>query len=96
MPLFFIHTYFGVKEFVDAPKKECRMKYNGEVIYIIVATFAISMCVTFTLMLVFIILPTWWRKYQHRRRTSNITQRLGALNGLDEGLVDDNVVNGFD
>jgi len=59
MPLFLLHTYFGGREFFHADLIGCRSHYDGEVFYIIIFMFAVSMCFVFGLLLLCILLPSW-------------------------------------
>lgn len=86
MPVFVIHTILGGEQFFNAPLMECRKQYKGEVFYIIVFMFAVSMCVVFILLLLCILLPTWIRKFKRRRRTR---QLAGRIQGMD-GMIDAN------
>ena len=84
MPLFFLHTYKGGQEYLNADLMKCRMLYQGEVMYIILFMFAISMCFVFALLLLCVLLPTWLNKCCRKHRGgANIQERLDALNEED-------------
>ena len=70
MPIFLVHTILGGEEFLLADMYTCRQNYDGEVFYIIVFMFAVSMCFVFVLLLFCILLPIWIRKLRRRRRTT--------------------------
>lgn len=72
MPLFILHTWVGGHEFFTADKMTCRLLYQGEVIYIIIFMFQVSMCFVFVLLFLCILLPTWLSKCPGWRRR-NIT-----------------------
>lgn len=67
MPIFMVHTILGGAMFFEAPEG-CRGVYHGEVFYIIVLMFAVSMAFVFILLLFCILMPTWIRKIRRRRR----------------------------
>ena len=101
MPIFVCHTYFGGQEFFNSNLTECREKYQGEVFYIVIFMFAISMCFVFALMLLCVILPTWIKYLTRRRNNRVLAQRLAGMDGLvedfieaDAGDEDDNEENG--
>ena len=80
MPVFVAHTALGGQQFFAADKMKCRMEYQGEVIYIILFMFEISMCFVFVLLLLCILLPTWCNNFFPRRRGNDVQDRLDALN----------------
>jgi len=86
MPLFFIHTWFGGHEFFEAgtKKDQCRTKYQGEVFYVIIYMFALSMCFVFVLLFFCVLMPVWIKNFRNRRRRRNLAGRLEHMDGLIE------------
>ena len=70
MPVFFIHTILGGQQFFKADVGKCRTVHQGEVFYIIMFMFALSMCLVFFLLFACILAPNWIKKIKHRRRTA--------------------------
>ena len=68
MPLFIVHTIVGGIEFFKADLMACRAAYQGEVFYIIIFMFAVSMCFVFVLLLLCVLMPTWVKNARRRRR----------------------------
>lgn len=64
MPTFIIHTIIGGHSFVNADLTTCRKEYQGEVLYILTFMFACSMCVVFALLLLCVLIPTWYEQHQ--------------------------------
>jgi len=98
MPLFFAHTIMGGHSFFSADKFKCRMLYEGEVMYIILFMFAISMCFVFLLLLTCVILPTYISKIcpSRNRGADNIQERLDALRNEDEYDFNEAFLDGED
>jgi len=88
MPLFNLHTYFGGQQFFASPLKECRTVYQGEVLYIVMFLFSVSMSFVFGLLLLCVLIPTWINNFFGRRRRRNryadVQERLDALNNYDD------------
>lgn len=85
MPIFLVHTILGGEEFLLADMYTCRQNYDGEVFYIIVFMFAVSMCFVFVLLLFCILLPIWIRKLRRRRRTRQLADRIQDMDGIIDG-----------
>lgn len=83
MPIFFIHTYLGGEQFFTADKMTCRMIYQGEVFYIIIFMFAISMCLVFLLLLMCVLIPTWSKNAARTRRRRELNERLQSMDGVE-------------
>ena len=66
MPLFIVHTIIGGIVFFNAPLMKCRAAYQGEVFYIIIFMFAVSMCFVFVLLLLCVMIPTWIKNSRRR------------------------------
>eukprot|EP00356_Strombidium_inclinatum_P004749 CAMPEP_0170492742 /NCGR_PEP_ID=MMETSP0208-20121228/12753_1 /TAXON_ID=197538 /ORGANISM="Strombidium inclinatum, Strain S3" /LENGTH=140 /DNA_ID=CAMNT_0010768533 /DNA_START=169 /DNA_END=591 /DNA_ORIENTATION=+ len=92
MPIFLLHTYFGGHAFFNAStaKHECRQEYDGEVFYIIIFMFAISMCFVFVLLLTCVLLPTWIKQWRQKRRRARFEQRFPHLVNEIEDPVNPN------
>ena len=76
MPLFIVHTIVGGIEFFKADLMLCRTAYQGEVFYIIIFMFAVSMCFVFVLLLLCVLMPTWIKNSNRRRRTAGLGNRI--------------------
>ena len=92
MPVFLVHTIIGGQEFFSADLYNCRKQYQGEVLYIIVFMFAVSMCFVFVLLLFCILLPLWVRKLNRRRRARQMADRIRGIDGLidQNPLIEEN------
>ena len=76
MPLFIVHTIVGGIEFIKADHMYCRAAYQGEVFYIIIFMFAVSMCFVFVLLLLCVLMPTWIKNSNRRRRAAGLGNRI--------------------
>ena len=76
MPLFIVHTIVGGIEFFKADLMSCRAAYQGEVFYIIIFMFAVSMCFVFVLLLLCVLMPTWIKNSNRRRRAAGLGNRI--------------------
>ena len=88
MPMFVTHTIVGGQAFFDAGDTECREQYRGEVFYVIVLMFAVSMCFVFALLLLCILIPSWIKAAKLRQRAARLARRLEGLDGLAGELID--------
>jgi hypothetical protein len=94
MPLFIVHTIIGGIQFFKAPLITCRGPYQGEVFYIILFMFAVSMCFVFVLLLLCVLMPTWIKNFRRKRRTAGLGNRIQQIDGLidpsdfEENLLD--------
>jgi hypothetical protein len=70
MPLFVTHTAFGVWSFFKADLIACRSNYDGEVFYIIILMFQVSMSFVFILLTFCVMVPLWIERFQRRRRAA--------------------------
>ena len=63
MPLLFAQTFGGGYAFFHS-SLECRGGYQGEIFYIIIFMFEISMCAVFALLFICVLTPTWIKNYR--------------------------------
>lgn len=97
MPLFYLHTFVGWVSFFKADVMACRIEYQGEVLYVIIFMFALSMCFVFLLLLLCVMIPTWCDKKKRNRENREFSERFNRLrddltntDSFNEGLVDHN------
>ena len=72
MPLFIAHTVFGGYYYFTAPLIECRAEYQGEVFYIIMFMFEVSMCLVFVLLGLCVLIPTWIKNRNRSRSRARL------------------------
>lgn len=61
---------------------ECRAAYQGEVFYIIIFMFEVSMCLVFVLLLVCVLVPTWIKNQRRRTARARMQNRIQGMGGL--------------
>ena len=95
MPLFYIHTILGWRSFFTADQMKCRMGYNGEILYVIIFMFAVSMCFVFALLFLCVLLPTWCTDRRRRMQRRDFEARFTRLNNdlTDPDLSSESFLN---
>lgn len=82
MPVQIVMTVLGGVQFFNAPMMTCRKEHSGEVIYIIVFMFAVSLCFVFALLLVCVLMPVWCQKLKSRIRRRRLEGRIQNMDGI--------------